>query len=178
MVRLQSTIYIGTIRMRGAYRGTKTGYVGAGWAREHHALWHDDVKVGKIAAQRPQQAGPGEPVQVQENRMKAAFKPSLTVAIAVLALGAAQAKLPVPAAATEESNPAQALAAANAGWGNKVAAYRLCKSQDTAAADYFKTANAAGKQVEPPRAAPACADAGPFVAVPAAPAAADPAKKS
>lgn len=110
--------------------------------------------------------------------MKTAFKSSLTLAIAVLVLGAAQAKLPAPAPATEEAKAAEALAAAKAGWGNKVAAYQLCKSQDNTAAHYFKTAQAAGKAVKPPSAAPACADPGPFVAVPPAPAAADPAKKS
>ncbi len=64
MALFLSHIYIGTIGMRGAYRGMKTGYVGEGWAREHHSLWHDDVKAGKIAARRSQQAVSGEPVQV------------------------------------------------------------------------------------------------------------------
>jgi formate dehydrogenase subunit gamma len=26
--------------------------VDEGWAREHHELWHDDIKAGKIPAQR------------------------------------------------------------------------------------------------------------------------------
>ena len=45
-------IYLGTIGMRGAYRAMRTGYVSEEWAREHHALWHEDVKAGKIPAQR------------------------------------------------------------------------------------------------------------------------------
>lgn len=45
-------IYMGTIGTRGAYKAMKTGYVNEGWAREHHALWLDDVKAGKIPAQR------------------------------------------------------------------------------------------------------------------------------
>ncbi len=45
-------IYLGTIGMRGAYQGMKTGYVDEGWAREHHRLWYDDIAVGKIPAQR------------------------------------------------------------------------------------------------------------------------------
>jgi formate dehydrogenase subunit gamma len=45
-------IYIGTIGMRGAYQGMKTGYVDEGWAREHHRLWYDDIAAGKIPAQR------------------------------------------------------------------------------------------------------------------------------
>jgi formate dehydrogenase subunit gamma len=45
-------IYMGTIGMRGAYSAMRTGYVDETWAKEHHALWYDDVKAGKIPAQR------------------------------------------------------------------------------------------------------------------------------
>ena len=45
-------IYMGTIGVRGAYQGMKTGYVPEGWAREHHELWLDDINAGKIPAQR------------------------------------------------------------------------------------------------------------------------------
>ena len=45
-------IYLGTLGMKGAYQGMRTGYVDEGWAREHHELWHDDIKAGKIPAQR------------------------------------------------------------------------------------------------------------------------------
>jgi formate dehydrogenase subunit gamma len=45
-------IYMGTIGMEGAYKAMKTGYVDEEWAREHHELWYDDVKAGKIPAQR------------------------------------------------------------------------------------------------------------------------------
>ena len=45
-------IYLGTIGMKGAYKAMKTGYVDETWAREHHQLWHDDIKAGKIPAQR------------------------------------------------------------------------------------------------------------------------------
>ena len=45
-------IYLGTIGMKGAYQGMRTGYVDEGWAREHHELWHDDVKAGRIPAVR------------------------------------------------------------------------------------------------------------------------------
>jgi formate dehydrogenase subunit gamma len=45
-------IYLGTIGMKGAYNGMKTGYVDETWAKEHHQLWHDDIKAGKIPAQR------------------------------------------------------------------------------------------------------------------------------
>jgi formate dehydrogenase subunit gamma len=45
-------IYIGTLGMEGAYSAMKTGYVDETWAREHHELWYDDIKAGKIPAQR------------------------------------------------------------------------------------------------------------------------------
>ena len=56
-------IYMGTIGMQGAYQGMKTGYVDETWAKEHHELWHDDIKAGKIPAQRTP-AALGQPVQV------------------------------------------------------------------------------------------------------------------
>ncbi len=45
-------IYLGTIGMRGAYKAMRTGYVSEDWAKEHHELWYDDIKAGKIPAQR------------------------------------------------------------------------------------------------------------------------------
>ena len=45
-------IYIGTLGMQGAYKGMETGYVDEAWAKEHHEQWYDDVKAGKIPAQR------------------------------------------------------------------------------------------------------------------------------
>ena len=45
-------IYLGTLGMKGAYSAMKTGYVDEGWAREHHALWYEDIQAGKIPAQR------------------------------------------------------------------------------------------------------------------------------
>lgn len=49
-------IYLGTIGMKGAYKAMKTGYVDEAWAREHHELWYNDIKAGKIPAQRTQPA--------------------------------------------------------------------------------------------------------------------------
>ena len=40
-------IYLGTIGMEGAYKAMRDGYVDEEWAREHHALWYEDVKQGK-----------------------------------------------------------------------------------------------------------------------------------
>jgi formate dehydrogenase gamma subunit len=57
-------IYIGTIGMQGAYQGKRTGYVDETWAREHHEIWYDDIKAGKIPAQRTQAAPPTQTVQI------------------------------------------------------------------------------------------------------------------
>ena len=57
-------IYIGTIGMQGAYQGMRTGYVDETWAREHHEFWYDDIKAGKIPAQRTQAAPPSQTVQI------------------------------------------------------------------------------------------------------------------
>ena len=62
MVFLLGHIYMGTIGTRGAYKAMRTGYVNEGWAREHHALWLDDVKAGKIPAQRSTPAGTAQPL--------------------------------------------------------------------------------------------------------------------
>jgi formate dehydrogenase subunit gamma len=40
-------IYLGTLGMEGAYRSMREGYVDEQWAREHHALWYEEVKQGK-----------------------------------------------------------------------------------------------------------------------------------
>ncbi len=45
-------IYLGTIGMKGAYRAMRDGYVDDEWAHEHHALWAEDIRAGKIPAKR------------------------------------------------------------------------------------------------------------------------------
>ena len=62
MTFLLGHIYMGTVGTRGAYKAMRTGYVNEGWAREHHALWLDDVKAGKIPAQRSAPAGTAQPL--------------------------------------------------------------------------------------------------------------------
>jgi formate dehydrogenase subunit gamma len=52
MVMFMGHIYMGTLGMDGAYKAMKTGYVDETWAKEHHELWYDDIKAGKIPAQR------------------------------------------------------------------------------------------------------------------------------
>ncbi|MFD0667768.1 formate dehydrogenase subunit gamma [Ramlibacter sp. MAHUQ-53] len=54
-------IYMGTLGMRGAYSAMRTGYVDETWAKEHHEYWYDDVKAGKIPAQRSALPGPAAP---------------------------------------------------------------------------------------------------------------------
>jgi len=51
-------IYMGTIGMRGAYRAMRDGWVDEAWAREHHALWYEDIRAGKIPAQRSKKPEP------------------------------------------------------------------------------------------------------------------------
>jgi formate dehydrogenase subunit gamma len=50
-------IYMGTLGMRGAYKAMREGYVDETWAKEHHELWYDDIKAGKIPAHRSASAG-------------------------------------------------------------------------------------------------------------------------
>lgn len=57
-------IYMGTVGMSGAYQAMRTGYVDETWAKEHHEYWYDDVKAGKIPAQRSGTSGTAEPVRV------------------------------------------------------------------------------------------------------------------
>ena len=52
-------IYLGTVGMKGAYQGMRTGRVDEAWAKEHHGLWHDDIKSGKIPAERSRSGTPG-----------------------------------------------------------------------------------------------------------------------
>ncbi len=49
-------IYLGTIGMKGAFSAMRTGSVDEAWAREHHELWADDIRAGKIPVQRSAQA--------------------------------------------------------------------------------------------------------------------------
>ncbi|HET9976731.1 MAG TPA: formate dehydrogenase subunit gamma [Burkholderiaceae bacterium] len=51
-------IYMGTLGMKGAFQAMRTGYVDEAWAREHHEYWADDVRSGKIPAQRSPVAAP------------------------------------------------------------------------------------------------------------------------
>ena len=52
-------IYMGTLGMAGALDAMKTGVVDEAWAKEHHEIWYDDVKSGKVPANRTVGTGNG-----------------------------------------------------------------------------------------------------------------------
>jgi formate dehydrogenase subunit gamma len=58
IVMFMGHIYLGYVT-EGAMEGMKTGYVDETWAREHHELWLDDIKAGRIPAHRSPQPAPG-----------------------------------------------------------------------------------------------------------------------
>lgn len=88
------------------------------------------------------------------------MKPLFLFTLAAVLAGAAHAKLPPP---SPEAQAKAAEAKAKAAWGDKVAAFQLCKAQDRAAAAYYKAAKAAGRDTHAATATPPCADPGPFV---------------
>jgi formate dehydrogenase subunit gamma len=46
-------IYIGTIGTEGALQGMRTGHVDETWAKEHHALWAEEMKSGQQPGKAP-----------------------------------------------------------------------------------------------------------------------------
>ena len=56
MLMFMGHIYMGTIGMEGAYSAMREGYVDETWAKEHHELWYNDIKAGKIPAHRSPEA--------------------------------------------------------------------------------------------------------------------------
>ena len=61
MVHATSTILMVALMLGHIYLGTvgmRDGYVSEGWAREHHEFWAQDVKAGRIPAQRSKPAEP------------------------------------------------------------------------------------------------------------------------
>jgi len=88
---------------------------------------------------------------------------SLPLAAALLAAGAACAKLPAP---SDEAKAKAAEAAAKTAHAGKVDAYKLCLSMDRVAAGYHAAAKKAGKPASAAAETPACADPGPFVYTP------------
>jgi hypothetical protein len=93
-------------------------------------------------------------------------RPGLVLAMSLFT-AAVLAKLPPP---SDEAKAKAAEAAAKSAWGDKVAAFQLCKSMDAVAATYFAEMKKAGKEAKPAVPTPPCADPGPFVYAPPAPA--------
>lgn len=91
------------------------------------------------------------------------FSLSAVCAVSVLCASTAFAKLPAP---DDAAKAKAAEAAAKAAWSGKVDNYLLCNAQDRAAANFFANAKAAGREVKPAIATPACADPGPFAYTP------------
>jgi formate dehydrogenase subunit gamma len=56
MCALAGHIYMGTVGAKGAFKAMRTGWVDEAWAKEHHELWYDDIKAGRIPARRSQEA--------------------------------------------------------------------------------------------------------------------------
>jgi hypothetical protein len=79
------------------------------------------------------------------------------------------AKLPAP---SDDAKAKAAEAAAKTAWSGKVDGFKLCKSMDAVAAGYFAQAKKEGRDVKAAVATPPCADPGPFVYTPPAPASA------
>ena len=98
VVLFMGHIYLGTIGTEGAFQGMRTGYVDETWAREHHELWYDDVKAGRVPAQRSPAAVPRcrtfhcSNLKKREASMKSIFVWVVAMALA----GSALAKLPHP----------------------------------------------------------------------------------
>lgn len=84
------------------------------------------------------------------------MKQALIALAAVLVAGSAAAKLPP---LSDEAKLKADEAKAKTAWSDKVAAYKLCQSQDKVAAHYLKA-----KGSKAAAAATACQDPGPFVA--------------
>jgi formate dehydrogenase subunit gamma len=54
-------IYLGTVGMKDAFKAMETGYVDEGWAKEHHGLWYEDIRAGRVPVQRTPPADPTDP---------------------------------------------------------------------------------------------------------------------
>ena len=84
-----------------------------------------------------------------------------TTLLALICLtGPALATLPPP---SEEAKAQAAVTKAKSDWGDKVAAYKLCREQDRVADRYRATLDDSAKAAHPRAVTPTCVDPGPFV---------------
>ena len=49
-------IYLGTLGLKGTFQGMAKGYVDEEWMREHHSVWYEEVKSGRVES-RPGESG-------------------------------------------------------------------------------------------------------------------------
>jgi hypothetical protein len=110
-----------------------------------------------------------KPQEITTMKTHAFVAVALGAALAVLASTSALAKLPAP---SDEAKAKAAEAAAKTAHTNKLASYQLCKSMDTVAVAYYAKAKQDGKATKEATKTDACADPGPFVYAPPAPASA------
>jgi len=83
----------------------------------------------------------------------------VAAAAAALTASVAFAKLPAP---SDEDKAKAAEAASKAAWSDKVAAYRLCQSQERVASAYRAHSVAAGHPASAPEQTPSCSDPGAY----------------
>jgi hypothetical protein len=83
---------------------------------------------------------------------------AVAIALTALTTGAAMAKLPAP---SDEAKAKAEEAKAKTAWADKVAAYKLCMSQNKVVANYRKVK---AKDTSPGAVIPSCPDPGPYVA--------------
>lgn len=95
------------------------------------------------------------------------MKKLLIALTGLMVMGGAAAKLP---ALSDEAKAKAAEAKNKTAWGDKVAGYQLCQSQDKVAAGYLKSKGKAKPATE----VPPCVNPGPYVALPPAAAVATP----
>ena len=57
MALFMGHIYMAMWGVKDAMKGMRTGHVDEAWAKEHHQMWHDDVKAGRVPAVRSASAG-------------------------------------------------------------------------------------------------------------------------
>lgn len=55
-------IYLGTIGLEGSFQGMSKGYVSEEWMKEHHSVWYEDVKSGRVKS-RPGESGERASIQ-------------------------------------------------------------------------------------------------------------------
>ena len=142
-------IYMGTIGMRGSYRAMKTGYVDEAWAHEHHRLWYDDIRAGRIPA-AAQPAGVGRVSSPPPDASRHGG-PTMRRIVRDRAAAAAHSRAraaPAPSCRRrrDEAKAKAAEAAAKTAWTDKVGLYKLCQAMDRVAATYRGERKADGKE--------------------------------